>query len=127
MYDGYRYLKLVKKPTCSVPWESKKMPNQEKAKLHYKEPDNPNRKKHYGATYTDRQLQILYGELPWETVPLHEISLLVNKAKSLDDNENYERARKLQALKRTQDQYKPSITPGEAKDILKKLTPEKSK
>lgn len=43
-------------------------------------PDDPNRKKSYGRTYTDRQLRILSGDLPWEVVPQHEITLLMNKA-----------------------------------------------
>lgn len=36
-----------------------------------------NDKNNYGTTYTERQLRILSGELPWEVVPQHEICLNV--------------------------------------------------
>lgn len=80
-----------------------------------------NDKNNYGTTYTERQLRILSGELPWEVVPQHEITLLMNKAQAMEDDENYKHAAMLRELKQGQDDYHPQITVEEAQDILKAL------
>lgn len=80
--------------------------------------------KNYGTTYTERQLRILSGDLSWEIVPLHEISLIVNKAKQMNDTETYEKACLLQGLKKNQGAYIPQMTLEEAKEILRSLSPD---
>lgn len=85
--------------------------------------DNPDNK-YYGQTYTERQLQIINGDLPWEIVPINQISLLMNKAKSFSDWPVYEKVKWMREQKLLQEEYTPDITVEEARDILKKLTPD---
>ena len=85
------------------------------------DPNDPNRVKNYGTTYTDRQLRILSGDLPWEVVPQREITVLMQKAKAIGDEEGFKQAALLQELKLGQDDYRPQITVEEAKNILREL------
>ena len=85
------------------------------------DPNDPNRVKNYGTTYTERQLRILSGDLPWELVPQREITLLMRKAKAMGDDEGFKQAALLQEMKMGQDDYRPQITVEEARDILKEL------
>lgn len=85
------------------------------------DPNDPNRQKNYGSKYTDRQLRILSGDLPWELVPQHEITLLMNKARAMEDDEGYRQAALLRELKLKQEDYHPQITVEEALVILKSL------
>lgn len=94
-----------------------------RARFRYGNKYSPQCGKNYGTRYTDRQLMILSGEIPWETTPLNQITLLVNKAESLGDVENYEKAKHLQQLKRKQGEYKPEMTHEEALAVLRSLTP----
>lgn len=65
--------------------------NEKERRLKRTDPCDPNREKYYGNTYTDRQLRILSGDLPWEVVPMHEITLLMNKAKAMGDTQHFRR------------------------------------
>ena len=90
-------------------------------KLKYTDPNDPNRQKCYGRTYTERQLRILSGDLPWEVGRQTEITLVMNKAKAMDDEENYKKAALLRELKLNQEGYHPQMTVEEALEILKSL------
>ena len=72
-------------------------------KLKHTDLNDPNRQKCYGRTYTERQLRILSGDLPWELVRQTEITIVMNKAKAMDDDENYKQAAMLRELKQNQD------------------------
>ena len=90
-------------------------------RLKYTDPNDPDRKKRYGTTYTDRQLRILSGALSWEDVPMREITFIVNKAQQMNDQDTYEIAKKLQDFKAGKDDYHPKFTAAEAKAILEAL------
>ena len=90
-------------------------------KLKHSNPNDPNRVKNYGSTYTERQLRILSGDLPWEVVRQTEITIVMNKARAMDDEENYKQAALLRELKLRQEDYRPQITVEEARNILKEL------
>lgn len=90
-------------------------------KIKRTDPNDPNRQKCYGRTYTERQLRILSGDLPWEVARQTEITLVMNKAKAMDDDENYKQAAMLRELKQNQDGYHPQMTVEEALEILKSL------
>lgn len=90
-------------------------------KLKRTDPNDPNRVKNYGSTYTERQLRILTGDLPWEVVRQTEITIVMNKAKAMDDDVNYKQAALLRELKLRQEDYRPRITVEEARNILKEL------
>lgn len=90
-------------------------------KLKRTDSNDPNRVKNYGSTYTERQLRILSGDLPWEVVRQTEITIVMNKAKAMDDDVNYKQAALLRELKLRQEDYRPRITVEEARNILKEL------
>lgn len=90
-------------------------------KLKRTDPNDPNRVKNYGSTYTERQLRILSGDLPWEVVRLTEITIVMRKAKAMGDDEGFKEAALLQEMKLGQDDYRPQITVEEAKNILREL------
>jgi len=56
----------------------------------------------YGTKYTEKQLMLLSGEIPWETTRLTEITILMRKAEQLGDMENYEKTKRLHQLKKNQ-------------------------
>ena len=89
--------------------------------LKHTDPNDPNRVKNYGRTYTERQLRILSGDLPWEIVKQTEITIVMNKAKAMGDDENHKKAAILRELKQNQEGYHPQMTVEEALEILKGL------
>lgn len=90
-------------------------------KLKRTDPNDPNRVKNYGRTYTERQLRLLSGDLPWKIVKQTEITIIMRKAEAMDDEENYKKAALLRELKLRQEDYRPQITVEEARSILKEL------
>ena len=85
------------------------------------DPNDPNRVKNYGRTYTERQLRILSGDLPWEIAKQTEITIIMRKAEAMDDDENFKKAALLRELKLNQEGYHPQMTVEEALEILKSL------
>lgn len=83
--------------------------------------DDPNYKKKYGKKYSEKQLMLLSGEIPWETTPINQITILMRKAEAMGDTENYEKAKRLHQLKSEQDVFVPDLSKEEALDILKGL------
>ena len=82
----------------------------------YKYLDDPNHPKNYGSTYTERQLKILSGEIPWEVVRFNQLTLLANKAQAMGDDESHKIVLQMIECKKTQEVYKPQISPIEAKE-----------
>lgn len=99
-------------------------PRIDKGHFHFRNPDAPDYKKFYGSTYTERQLKILSGEIPWEVVRLNQLTLLANKAQAMGDDESHRIVLQLIECKKSQKVYTPQITANEAREILKNLTPD---
>lgn len=76
-----------------------------------------------GLDYTERQLSILCDDVPLSAVSLNELSNIMKKANARCDNYNYEIAKLTYEAKANPNNYKPSMTVGEAKAILQSLTP----
>lgn len=77
----------------------------------------------YGTVYTDRQLAILNGEIPLSEVRPNELSCLYKKAKNKGDMESYEEAMTLYLQRTAPEEYVPTYTIEEAKEVLQELTP----
>lgn len=94
-----------------------------RGKFNFVNKDDPSYQPNYGKCYTERQKQILAEELAVEDIPCHEITLLINKARSLSDIDGYEKAKELRDRKIHANEYTPDITAEEARAILNNLTP----
>lgn len=91
----------------------------------YQNRDDPNYRKACGKEYTPTQLKILSGDIPWEIVPLNQLSMLLYKAETFKDEEVYNKVKGMRDRKIEQrdKKYTPNMTAEEAKDILRSLTP----
>ena len=96
-------------------------PRVDKGRFRYKYLDDSNHPKNYGSTYTERQLKILSGEIPWEVVRFNQLTLLANKAQAMGDDESHKIVLQMIECKKNQKAYTPQITPNEAREILKNL------
>lgn len=90
----------------------------------YKNKDSPEYKPQYGTKYTPRQEKILSGELLLEDIHPSELSLLVRKAKYLNDEEGFEIASlRYEEMLHPMDACYEHYTAEEAAEVLRKLTP----
>ena len=89
----------------------------------FKNKDSPDYVGFYGTVYTDRQLAILNGEIPLSEVRPNELSFLYKKAKVKGDMESYEEAMSLYLQRTAPQEYIPTYTIDEAKEVLQELTP----
>ena len=103
--------------------ESKRSALDGRGKFNFDNKDDPSYQFNYGKCFTDRQTRILTEEISIEDVPMHEISLILNKARSLGDIDGYEKAKELRERKQLSKEYTPDITVEEARAILDSLTP----
>ena len=105
--------------------KSKKSKLDGRGQFNFVNTDDPNYKKPCGKTYSEKQLKLLTGEIPWETTPLQQLTVLLYKTEQLNDVAAYKTAKELRDLKLRQrdSSYKPDLTVEEAEDILRALTP----
>lgn len=92
------------------------------APLVFEDKDDPNYKLHYGTSYTERQQSIIDGKLPLDSVPMRELGLLANKAKSFGDQDTYDFIHGFMEMTRG-NRYKPEISVEDAMKGLQELTP----
>ena len=52
--------------------------------------DDPNYKPHYGNSYTQRQLDIINGEIDLDNIRPNELSIIFRKALQMEDPDTYE-------------------------------------
>ena len=88
----------------------------------FEDKDDPNYKPHYGTSYTERQQSIIDGKLPLDSVPMRELGLLANKAKSFGDHDTYDFIHGFMEMARG-NRYKPEISVEDAMKGLQELTP----
>lgn len=93
------------------------------ARFNFRDVYSNERQQSYGKTYTVRQQSILCGELPLDLVRLQELTLLVQKAESLQDYGSMELAQELYDKKLAGDTYFPTYSKEESMRILQSLTP----
>ena len=81
--------------------------------------DAPDYQFNYAHPYTERQLKILDGTIPYQTVRLTDLYALMKKAEQLNDYENAELAERMyNEVKYPPDTYKPATSYEEALDFL---------
>ena len=85
--------------------------------------DDPNYRPSYGTTYSQKQMDILYGVIPLDNVRINELTVLMKKAEQMGDIDSYEQAKELYCRKLDPGIYFPKYTIEEAKAILQSLTP----
>ena len=85
--------------------------------------DDPNYKPHYGNSYTQRQLDIINGEIDLDNIRPNELSIIFRKALQMEDSDTYEIALELYNRKINPEGYFPKYSREEAKAILQELTP----
>lgn len=93
------------------------------AQFSFSNKDDPDYHYNYGKTYTQRQIDILAGDILLNDVRINDLAILVNKAKQIGDIDTYEQAKELYNRKLDPGQYFPPYSIEEAKQILQSLTP----
>ena len=111
---------------CILPWKmtkSKRSKLDGSARFSYINKDSSDYVRPYPPMYTERQTQILSGEIPLENIRLQELSIIINKANYNNDEGNAALAEYLYLVKKHPDEYKPMMDDKEAKKVLQDLTP----
>lgn len=85
--------------------------------------DDPNYRRQYSDTYTEKQKKIINEELPLENIRFNDLTVIIKKAEYLEDFEVFEKVREIKRRKEHIAQFVFTFTPEEAMDILQQLTP----
>lgn len=104
-----------------ITYKSKKHSNDSTARFRYKPLEDDIQNKAYGRHYTARQMRIINGELPCETVRPSELSLLANKALAMGDDKVHQIMLSYIERQQNMDTYESPYSKEEALSILKKL------
>lgn len=76
-----------------------------------------------GLNYTQRQIDILYENIPSEEVRTTELAAIMKKAAERGDDYNYSLAESMYYYKTHPDAHIPKYTEEEARAVLQSLTP----
>lgn len=77
------YFKQKGGNTHRIKGQSRKSELDSRAYFYFENKDDPNYQKKYGKNYSEKQLMLLSGEVPWETTPINQITTLMRKAEQI--------------------------------------------
>ncbi len=83
--------------------------------------DDPNYKPNYGTKYTERQLAIIAGELPLESLRLNDLQIIIRKAEGIGDIDTADKVQEMYNELKYKDRYKPTVSYEDALVILDQL------